>query len=170
MNNRRKGNSFELEVAKQILATVGPAYDGEDCRRTPSSGGQRFGDRGDLVISNRLFRRFPFVVECKHWKKWRPGFMLMPTKIELDWLEQATKANARSKRPSTPMLIMRGDRQEAWCAAPRFVLRQFLLNGSGDLYCVFPYANVRWLLVPWARALEALRLRKLPFVPPPTRT
>jgi hypothetical protein len=156
---RNKGNSFEREVAKQILDAVGPSFSGEDCRRTPASGGQPFGDRGDLVISGRLFRRFPFVVECKHWRDWHPDIMLAPRQIEEKWLLQVCTATARAKRGGIPLLVMRGDRQTAWCAAP---LRDMLtyLERVGAWYFVFPHAGRRWLMVPWQVLLNALEARR----------
>jgi hypothetical protein len=111
--SRQKGNAFERKVAKMILSTF-PQFGPPDCYRTPLSGGHPSADSGDLLTSNALQRKFPYVVECKHVRGWNLQWLMPPTKEILRWIEQASQAceriRARTGGRRRPwLLVMRGN-------------------------------------------------------------
>lgn len=104
--SRDKGNAFERRIARDILKAF-PGYGPKDCYRTPLSGGHPFADSGDLCISPRLQEKFPFVVECKHYRNWSMKQVLPPTGEMLSWVAQAKRAAAKLNRPW--LLVLRGN-------------------------------------------------------------
>lgn len=113
---RAKGAAFERHVSKVLIAAF-EAYGvtAEDCYRTPQSGGHRFArkeDPGDLVISKRLQKLFPFCVECKFYKKLQWNALLTKQKDKshwTDWWDQAVTASNRQPvaHRYEPMLVCR---------------------------------------------------------------
>jgi len=116
--SRNKGNTFERKVAKMILAVVPGRFTTKDCYRTPLSGGHPIADSGDLVISERLQKKFPYVTECKHYRNWSAAELLPPSLRVQQWVEQARKAaeQTSSLRHIRPwLLIMRGNFTQEYC-------------------------------------------------------
>ena len=71
--------------------------DAKDCYRTPMSGGHKHAGQGDLQISKRMRRLFPFLVECKFYKK-IPLMQILssgPTAILSGWINQARRSEKR---------------------------------------------------------------------------
>ena len=68
--SKNKGSTFENAISKTVCQYF--EVEREECYRTPLSGGHPFGDTGDLVIGTKLFKQFPFVVECKAYQDWKP--------------------------------------------------------------------------------------------------
>lgn len=113
---RAKGNWFEREVAKLICeAFKGWGITTSDAYRTPLSGGHlhaRKSDPGDLVISKRLRKYFPFNVECKAYRRVKlwPLFFSVETQKNAwkfkAWLGQVSKGS-NSNKSRHPMLIFK---------------------------------------------------------------
>lgn len=118
---RNKGSAFEREVAAAIIDTfacVGVCK--EDCYRTPGSGGHRFAkkeDPGDLVISGRLRKHWPFAVECKHYAKISLDLLMVPhikQGMLYNWWVQARASAGKH----VPLLVFRQNRQQAYAMFP----------------------------------------------------
>ena len=161
MNSRAKGASFELLVAKMILKAAG--LDKKHCYRTPLSGGHAQYSKdmpGDLFISDDLFDLFPFVVEAKHNKTWKPGVMLYPRKQEQAWMAQVTRDTARawsSGRPdASPFLVMRGNGTEIFAATPYFSETALW---DATPYLVYTWKGDVWIMVSFSTALHELEKR-----------
>lgn len=112
--SQNKGAGFERLVVKAILKAF-PEFGPEDCYRRPKSGGHPFAGKGDLIISPRLLKRFPYGVECKHHNHWKPGNFFQPTAEERGWLRQAQEA---AEGRTTPLLVVRGNYTDVFCAVP----------------------------------------------------
>jgi hypothetical protein len=117
---RAKGHAFERQVAKLIIKAFARfGIKKVDCYRTPLSGGHRFACKkqpGDLVISARLAKLFPFCVECKNnerWEMWHFVSGLQEDSIESKWLRQAL-AETTGKRH--PLLVFKKNNIPAFCA------------------------------------------------------
>lgn len=118
---RNKGSGFEREIADLVIAAF--AHKGicaKDCYRTPGSGGHKQAsktDPGDLVISRRLQKLFPFNVECKFYKSITMDLLMVPNVTEghlKNWWEQAVKSAGKR----IPLLIFRQNRQQAYAMFP----------------------------------------------------
>ena len=143
---RNKGNTFERAVAKTIVMAFSRfGITNKDCYRTPSSGGHKYAkkeDPGDLVISPKLRKLFPFHVECKHYKRVElfPLWMLGSNAYKKSWkfklwMEQATRACGYvKKKPGalSPMVV-------------------FKANGNSPIMCLLPEKSMR--------SFPAVRLR-----------
>ncbi len=114
-----KGHAFENKVAKQIVAELGDDFEvtRQDCYRTPLSGGHRFArgkDPGDIVISPRFRILFPFLVECKHDKRFDVHHLFHPaerrksTWMEDHFINQAVQQVDPSSY-NVPLVIVRGN-------------------------------------------------------------
>lgn len=104
--SKAKGSSFERLVAKLVLEAF-PDMTAKDCYRTPLSGGHPTADAGDLVLSERLRKLFPYSVECKHTKDWSLH-QIMPLREGVrKWVQQTVKA--AEKNGLYPLLVMRGN-------------------------------------------------------------
>lgn len=119
--SRNKGAAFERDIAHRIRDRFG--LTAKDVYRTPLSGGHPFGDAGDLVMSEAAVRAFPFLIECKHVKRWHPGLLLNTpmSELELAYRAQARAALRRSvgRGKRWPMVVVMGDRTAIYCSAPR---------------------------------------------------
>lgn len=158
MNSRAKGAAFERLVAKMILEAT--ELDETHCYRTPLSGGhaQYSKDQpADLFISDTLFEKFPFVVEAKHNKTWKPGVMFDPRKQERDWLAQVWRDSARGREGASPLLVMRGNGTEIFAAMPRPMFKTRLavpLSRMPSSYLVFRYEKATWVMTQFENVLK----------------
>jgi hypothetical protein len=161
---RNKGNAFEVLVAKKIVhafAKAGFKFDNTDCYRTPSSGGHRYAkhdDPGDLVISPRLLKAFPFSVECKDQKSLELYRFFIPfARHKSSWPEHQfldqTIAAAELKHGLSPMLVFKKD-SKVFCAFPSPIM-------SWPPSLTFIYKNVNshkdsqhWQLMLFSRFLK----------------
>jgi len=118
---RLKGSAFERKVASMVVAAF--AHKGitkEDCYRTPASGGHRFAkksDPGDLVLSPRLLKIFPYSVECKKYRglDWPKLLSLDKDKGHWgEWWKQACAAAAVGNASVEPLLVFSQNRSEAF--------------------------------------------------------
>ena len=119
---RPKGNAFENKIAKTLVKAFGLKK--KDCYRTPGSGGHRQAsktDPGDLVISKRMRKVFPFSVECKHYKAVPLYWFFKPEKKRpkqlKSWLSQA-ETSAKKQKKMYPLLIFRANNAPIFCALP----------------------------------------------------
>jgi len=156
MNSRAKGASFERLLVKMILEATGLGKD--HCYRTPLSGGHaqyRNDQPGDLFISDTLFEMFPFVVEAKHNRTWRPGVMFEPRKQERDWLAQVWRDSARGRDGASPLLVMRGNGTEIFAAATGTAFQRLLGWSPITLpHLVFRYEEATWVMTRFENVLK----------------
>lgn len=127
---RSKGSSFERQVAKMVVTAFADfGVKKRDCYRTPLSGGHihaKHLDPGDLVISKKLKKFFPFHVECKFyrrvelWPLWLPIDKHKPAWKFKKWLDQTLKACGPSKR-HYPMLIWKENLGPVFCMVQEVV-------------------------------------------------
>jgi len=61
------------------------------------SGADKYFDQGDLIISERLRKLFPFCVECKHRKNFRLEHVFMGVKDFLDYHRQVLGLRPREE-------------------------------------------------------------------------
>jgi hypothetical protein len=145
---RSKGNGFENKVAKIVVATFG--MKGTDCYRTPSSGGHRFAkkkDPGDLVLSKRMRRVFPFSTECKSYKEinllpfWRPEKKHGAWEVR-KWIAQAVAA-CNGKKDMYPLVVFKENQGEEMAILPEVMpyAAQF------KRYLKFQYNGQTWFVV-----------------------
>lgn len=127
---RLKGNAFERRVSKVIVAVAGEGYSKERCYRTPLSGGHAQYGEGDIQMTKKLGRAFPFAIECKHYKHWHTGHLFKFTKQLRDFLEQAEegsrKALARFNKIRYPLLVVSGNGTGIYCVFPVLLMREGL--------------------------------------------
>lgn len=110
-NSRKKGSSFELDVAKAFSETLGV-----ELRRTPLSGGWSHSNpavAGDLVCMNNEIH-FPYCVECKNSEGWTLDSLFTDKhKWFDDWWAQAIGECPEDK---VPLLIFTKNRSCALVA------------------------------------------------------
>lgn len=160
---RAKGNGFEREVARDIVATFrNQGITKEDCYRTPMSGGHRFArreDPGDLVVSPKLRELFPYVVECKRDRRFQLWHLLALERtwqkswIEASFLDQTLREAEGTNRP--PLLVVRKDREAAIAITTTTPL---LPTTSSQL--VFVYGGHIWLGTLWSVFLHTFAREK----------
>lgn len=86
-------------------------------------------EAADLTFSARFQKRFPWVVECKNWKKFAVGNFLKPVKEEVSWFQQVVEAAERANvKPEVPGLTYR----------PVLVAREF----QRGVYAAFPAEHI----------------------------
>lgn len=128
VNGRTKGNGFERQVAKMVVTAFACfGVKTKECYRTPLSGGHLHAsqyDPGDLVISKRLRKYFPFKVECKFYRNIR----LWPLFTNVDkqkkgwkfkpWLAQTCKGGNGKLHP---MLVFKENNGPVICMIPQIM-------------------------------------------------
>jgi hypothetical protein len=109
MKGHGKGSAFERKIAKEIVKAYSKfGITQKDCWRSTLSGGHPRA-AGDLEISERLAKIFPFCLEMKHRKKIRfENFLLMHQSEEKRWVQQ-TLDGAKKAPGTTPVLVMRAN-------------------------------------------------------------
>jgi len=127
--SRVKGSTFERKVASMILKAAGSAFTKKDCYRTPMSGGHPHAGESDLIISPKLQAFFPYCVEIKHRKTWRPDRVWRAKADEAEFLNQVIDASCRDEFGRKPLVVMRGNATEIFAAAKY----KSLLCWVGDL-------------------------------------
>lgn len=122
-----KGASFERDIAKRIVkAFTKFGIKQSDCWRSVLSGGHEMSS-GDLRMSAKMEKLFPFSVECKAHKKvewWRFNVeheFRKPSWKEIQWLQQASDGAKKGKglqpllvikENNRPILVMKRDRED----------------------------------------------------------
>lgn len=158
---KAKGSAFERKIAKEIVKAFRAfGITQKDCWRSTLSGGHARA-AGDLELSERLAKLFPFCLEMKHRKKIRFENLFMKKSTEENgWIRQ-TCAGADKFPGSTPVLVMRanncpiyalvGPRSEVHVLAPEiYFLEEGLTGVEGP-----------WQLMLWQRFLTmAVQLAK----------
>jgi len=111
---RNKGNAFERKLANEVVTAFSCfGIKKSDCYRTPLSGGHihaKQSDPGDLVISKRLRKYFPFHVEAKHYRQVSLNALFTPIEKQKKawkfkpWVEQVGRAK---KHGLTPVIVFK---------------------------------------------------------------
>ena len=109
-----KGAAWEREVAKKIVKAFKPfGIEQRDCWRSVLSGGHQM-SFGDLVMTEKLLRLFPFAVECKFNRKIDWWHYLVHKKYRSDswkewlWVKQACEGGLKGKRFEViPLLVIK---------------------------------------------------------------
>jgi len=109
MRGNRKGSAFERKIAKSIVKAFKHfGIEQRDCWRSVLSGGHSMSS-GDLTLSKKLEKLFPYAVECKHRKQIRwINFLLDKKSEEQSWLAQALDG-ALKREGLLPLLVMRAN-------------------------------------------------------------
>ena len=112
---------------------------------------------GDLFISDDLFALFPFVVEAKHNKTWKPGVMMYPRKQEREWMVQVARDTARAwnagRLDAKPVLVMRGNNTEIYAATH---YHGEIADWNVIPYLVYEWKDEPWIMVPFSSMLAKL--------------
>lgn len=143
-----KGSEFERKIAKEIVKAFKRfGITQRDCWRSTMSGGHERA-AGDLELSQKLERLFPFCLEMKHRKKIRwENFLLSKDSEEKRWIKQAVDG-ANKRKNMAPALVIRGNNQ------PIFVL----LGGRAfDDYAAYIHiegSGRDWQLLFWKKFLK----------------
>lgn len=129
---RLKGNAFERATAKMIIKAFACfGVTGQDCYRTPSSGGHRFAkklDPGDLVFSELLTGLFPASVECKFYKRLDWHLLMSDKQGEWRaWWEQCCEAASVTQ---CPVVVFHQNHGDVY-AMYRILHEDKLCNGNG---------------------------------------
>lgn len=172
---RAKGAGFENEIAKLIRAVaVEYGFADDCCYRTPSSGGHRFAkksDPGDLVVSPKLAKYFPFHIECKKQEIFELMHLLALPSIRMDswaefqWITQSIEAVKAAKPLRPPMVVCTKNRFPIYAIVDE---REWHKWNNGFLeipshkppmpHSKFLYVGQTWLLMPFDYVL--LRLKR----------
>lgn len=138
---REKGNGFERLVAKRIVAVS--CMTAKDCYRTPLSGGHPYGDRGDLVVSPQLRKRFPFFVECKFYRGWNLDHLLWPGSLAKSWYKKLVQQSKEARL--IPMFVAKGNRGVPIAAVPIKVVKTFPVLKSVSPFLKYKIQGESWI-------------------------
>ena len=148
---KAKGSEFERKIAKEIVKAFKPfGITQKDCWRSTGSGGHAR-SAGDLDISDRLYKLFPFCLEMKHRKKIRyENFLLKKLSEERRWIRQ-TCDGAGKCEGSTPVLVMRANNNPIYAlVGPRSEVHS---GNTAELYFL-DIETGPWQLLPWKMFLR----------------
>ncbi len=84
--SKKKGNSFELKIAKEIAATIGVPY-GKSIRRCVGSGALMC--RADIYLDYKTRPKFPWYLECKKRENIRLEHLFKPNNYILKWYKES---------------------------------------------------------------------------------
>src|SRR6266576_584379 len=145
MSGKSKGSAFQRKIAKEIVKAYRHfGITQKDCWRSTLSGGHSRA-AGDLEISERLEKIFPFCLEMKHRKKIRyENFLLDKKSEEKSWITQ-TLDGARKARGTYPVLVMRANNCPIYALVGR---------GEFESNTELNIDSVLWNLMPWKTFLK----------------
>lgn len=147
MSGKGKGSAFERKIAKEIVKAYAKfGITQKDCWRSTLSGGH---DRsaGDLEISERLAKIFPFCLEMKHRKKIRfENFLLTKKSEEGSWIKQTLDGAAKAKG-TIPVLVMRANNCPIYALVGR--------PSRGNVRVVLENEERQWRMMLWKDFLWA---------------
>lgn len=152
--SRAKGKRAERAIAKMVMrAFCDYGISSKDCYRTPSSGAHpyaKLNDPGDLVMSPKLRKLFPYHVEVKDHANVNIAHLLIPAKQWKkdwkfgSWFKQVTTA---TRKNLYPMLVFHTTGR-FWMAAVADLL-------APTTPCLILYAEKRkWYVVEFKRYLQ----------------
>lgn len=152
---KSKGSGFERSLAKQIVAAFRKfGIVQRDCWRSVLSGGHMI-SAGDLVMSERLEKLFPFAVEAKFRKKILWSNFLQCKSEEASWLLQA-KQGAAKRDGLIALLVVKANHTQILalrcCGSSQYgKLCPSLVDADGDV----------WTVSTWTQFLkEAVAMRR----------
>lgn len=155
---RNKGNAFERKVAKEVVTAFACfGIKKSDCYRTPLSGGHihaKQSDPGDLVISKRLRKYFPFHVEAKHYRNVSLNALFFPIEKQKPawkfkkWVEQVGRAK---RQGLTPVIVFKENLGPILALFPDHEL----VSKIGIRFRVL-YKGEPWHVVKFSRMLQVL--------------
>lgn len=155
MKGHGKGSAFERKIAKEIVKAYSKfGITQKDCWRSTLSGGHPRA-AGDLEISERLGKIFPFCLEMKHHKKIRfENFLLIHPSKEKRWITQ-TLDGAEKAKGMIPVLVMRANN------CPIYAMIGLKVNKSSTKLNTQEHS---WNLVPWKTFLR-IAIKMIPRFP-----
>lgn len=153
-----KGSEFERKIAKEIVKAYKPfGITQKDCWRSTMSGGHPRA-AGDLEISERLAKIFPFCLEMKHRKRIRfEHFMMGSRSEESRWVRQTLDGASKTKKMK-PVLVMRSNN------LPILALVEGRTFGGLSYTSWLTSTDHEWLLMLWRDFLK-LSIRMIPRFP-----
>lgn len=157
-----KGSTFERRVAGEILKAAGKGFDKKDCYRTPMSGGHPYTGDSDLVISKRLRRFFPFIVECKHRKTWKLEQMFTMPKSFVEFVDQVNAAARKDKLKRAPLIVIRSNGGKTYAAYPSALIYAWskrLATSTPGFIWVDSKTHQVWKLVLLSAMLKKLTVK-----------
>jgi hypothetical protein len=158
---KRKGSAFERKVAGLILDAAGNEFDKSDCYRTPMSGGHKYAGKGDLVVSPRLRKRFPWVNESKHWKAIKLEHIMEMAEYIVKFHEQVLDEVRHDKWDRWPLLTLKGNRGLIYAATKRQHLKEY---SDGKFvrypYLAYEYKGDKWVCMNFIDFLRFLKSRR----------
>lgn len=148
MKGKGKGSAFERKIAKEIVKAYSKfGITQKDCWRSTLSGGHPRA-AGDLEISERLAKIFPFCLEMKHRKKIRFENFLMDKRCEENrWVKQ-TLEGAEKTNGMTPVLVVRANNLPIYA----FVRGRTLAGLSFTTWLTS--TDNEWLVLRWKQFLR----------------
>lgn len=134
MNSKRKGNRFELKIAKSLSDILGVKF-----HRVPCSGGLHWASdnrvTGDIVPP--VGYDWPYSIECKdRIAALDVHALLSGTSPLFDWYEQAEEDASRSTGMSCPVVVFNVPRKGIYCA-----MMEDCAPISGGPKIVVPYSR-----------------------------
>jgi hypothetical protein len=159
--SRTKGCAFERLVAKQVITAAGKGFSRKDCYRTPMSGGHPYAGESDLVLSEQLMKLFPWCVECKHYKGWKIDGVFKANKAHQDWCKQAAYSSSKDQFKRPPMVVMRGNGGNIYCAARYRDLKAWDHRMGNELLpgLMFRFQDSFWKLSLFSEVMRVLKSR-----------
>jgi hypothetical protein len=123
-----KGAHFERVVAKLIVKAFKKfKINQRECWRSVNSGGHIIA-AGDLEMSDRLMKLFPYAVECKFHRKIKWQNFLLGARAkksqEQKWLVQAIEGSKKIKG-LYPLLVMKENNGPIYAMSPDLTLVKF---------------------------------------------
>jgi len=161
---RNKGNAFERKVASEVVTAFACfGIKKSDCYRTPLSGGHihaKQSDPGDLVISKKLRKYFPFHVEAKHYRSVSLNALFFPIDKQKKawkfkpWVEQVGRAQ---KHGLTPVIVFKENNGPILALLPMYppltdMRIVFKTRYKGEPWYVITFASMLRVLVKRAKA------------------
>lgn len=105
---KAKGSGFERDTAKKIVKAFKDfGVEQKDCWRSVLSGGHVI-SAGDLWMSEKLEKLFPYVIECKFRKKvkWENILLGNEKAEEMKWVAQVLEAVTK-RNGLSPLLVVK---------------------------------------------------------------
>lgn len=163
--SRAKGATFERQLVRDIIR-VFKLKDKKACYRTPMSGGHyACRTAADITISPEFQKRFPWVVEAKHWRSFRVGNFLTLKSEELKCFQQVIDTAERTNADPAvkglvcrPVLVVKANFAEPYAAFPA----QYMTDAVWyEPHVYFNLMGSAWVAISWELFLKLVESKQL---------
>lgn len=158
INSRKKGNGYELKIAKEISKVLNIPFGPTGIMRTPGSGA--IDCRADLKVHPDYRGKWPFFMELKNRQSWRLDNIQKENWEPYEWFKEAKeklKIDPSYDKNSPVILLLKRNNLDAFVMMDlKYFEKEFCVDGASHYNFNFQLFDVNKdiVIIYWKEFLE----------------